>query len=311
MASLCPRSSAPRPGHAPGGVDERDHRDRELLGELHEPQRLAVALGVGHAEVAREVLLGVAAALVADDHHALAVEPREAADDGAVVAEGAVAVQLHPVGEREPQVVEREGAPRVAGHLHALDGREVAVDLDAQVGELALQRGELGVHVELLRAGEALHLVDARLELRERLLEFEGGGGHEGRVETGGRPERSGGAVRPAGRSFGAARLRMTRTCDLGRPLRPPHELDPLLAEQRAQLVERGVRRRDGERARAEARRLPAAPVAPAQLDGGGARVVAAGGAHVVHHPGREPGVGAELDGHGHRAVHALSRRGA
>jgi hypothetical protein len=48
---------------------------------------------VGHAEVALQVLLGVAAALVADDHHGLAVQPRPAADDGGILAEGAIAVQ--------------------------------------------------------------------------------------------------------------------------------------------------------------------------------------------------------------------------
>ena len=80
-------------------VDERDHRHVELLGELHQAERLAVALGVRHAEVALQVLLRVAAALVADHHHRVAVEPRPAAHDRRVVAEEPVAVQLDEVGE--------------------------------------------------------------------------------------------------------------------------------------------------------------------------------------------------------------------
>ena len=106
IASDWPRSSAPRPGYAPG-VSIRVMTGRvELLGELHQPERLAVALGVRHAEVALQVLLGVAALLVADHHHRLAVEPRPAADDGGVVAVEPVAVQLDEVGEDGAEVVE-------------------------------------------------------------------------------------------------------------------------------------------------------------------------------------------------------------
>jgi hypothetical protein len=63
-------------------VDEREDRQAELLGRLHQALRLAVALGTRHAEVAHLAILGVVAALVADDHAGLAVEAREAADDG-------------------------------------------------------------------------------------------------------------------------------------------------------------------------------------------------------------------------------------
>src|SRR6185503_6129492 len=45
-------------------VDEREDRDVKLLGELHQAQRLAVALGMWHPEVAPEILLGIPAALV-------------------------------------------------------------------------------------------------------------------------------------------------------------------------------------------------------------------------------------------------------
>jgi hypothetical protein len=75
-------------------VDEHDDRPAELLGELHRAQRLAVALGPRVAEVAEDLLLGVAPLLVADDEHRLAAVLGEAGDDGVVVGEAAVAVQL-------------------------------------------------------------------------------------------------------------------------------------------------------------------------------------------------------------------------
>ena len=93
-----------------------------LLGELHEAERLAVALGVRHAEVARDVLAGVAPLLVADDDHGRAVEAREAADDGLVVAVDPIAVQLHPVLEEQADEVEGVRALRVPGDLGALPG---------------------------------------------------------------------------------------------------------------------------------------------------------------------------------------------
>ena len=128
MASACPRSSAPRPGIGAGRVDERDDGLAELGRELHQPERLAVALGVRHAEVARDVLAGVAPLLVADHHHRLAVEAGEAAHDRLVVAEDAVAVQLDAVLEQQADEVERVRALRVPGDLGALPGGQARVD---------------------------------------------------------------------------------------------------------------------------------------------------------------------------------------
>ena len=135
-------------------VDERDHRDVELLGELHEAQRLSIALRMRHPEVALQVLLRVAAALVADHHHRLAVEARPPADDRGVLAERAVAVQLDEVGEAEPQVVVGERPLVAPRHLHALQRREVAIDRLAQLDELPLERRDLLHHVELPLVGE-------------------------------------------------------------------------------------------------------------------------------------------------------------
>ena len=144
------------------------------MSELHQAKRLAVALGVGHAEVALEALLGVASPLVADDHDRLAVETRPAGDDRRVLAIEAIAVQLDEVGEGELQVVDRERAPGVARHLHALQRGQVAVDLRPQLAELPLERRDLLDHAELPVAGEPLQLVDLLLELDDRLLEFHG-----------------------------------------------------------------------------------------------------------------------------------------
>src|SRR6185369_6175210 len=95
-------------------------RHAKSLRELHQPERLAVALRVRHAEAAEQILFRVAALLLADHHHRLAVEERGTADERGIVGEMTVAVQLGPVAERALDVVERKRPLRMTRELHAL-----------------------------------------------------------------------------------------------------------------------------------------------------------------------------------------------
>ena len=117
IASAMPRSSDSAPGMGARDVDEGDDRQPEPLGELHHPHRLAVALRVGHPEVAPDVLLGVGALLLADDDDPPAVEPGEAGDDRGVVAEQPVAVELDEVVGHRRDELERARPVQVAGQL--------------------------------------------------------------------------------------------------------------------------------------------------------------------------------------------------
>ena len=74
---------------------------------MHQAQGFAVAFGARHAEVAADFFFGVAAFLVADDDDALAVKPRQAADDGVIVGIVAVAVQFLEIGTERGDVVQR------------------------------------------------------------------------------------------------------------------------------------------------------------------------------------------------------------
>ncbi len=100
-------------------------------------------------------------------------EPGPAADDRRVVAVEPVAVELDEVGEDGAEVVEGVGAAGMAGDHHALDRRQVAVDLLAQRVELALQALELSVDVDLPFGPDPLELVDLPLQLQQRLLELQ------------------------------------------------------------------------------------------------------------------------------------------
>ena len=96
---------------------------------LHGAQGLAVAFGLGHAEVPIELLLGIAAFLFADQQHGLAVEPAHAANDGRIVAEKAVAVDFLKVGQNALDVVERVRALGMARVLDALPGSFLPIRL--------------------------------------------------------------------------------------------------------------------------------------------------------------------------------------
>ena len=77
-----------------GRVDERHDRETEAVRHFHQPHGLAVALGMGHAEVALDVFLGGAAFLLAYQHDLSAAHGCESADHRLVVLEAPVAVQF-------------------------------------------------------------------------------------------------------------------------------------------------------------------------------------------------------------------------
>ena len=154
--------------------DEGDDRGGELGGEPHQPEGLAVALRVRHAEVAFQVLLGVPALLVPDHHHRAAAQPRPAAHDGGVVEVEAVAVQLDEVGEDGAEIVEGVGTAGVAGDHDALDGREISVDLGPERFQLALESLQLALDVDLPLGADALQIVDLALQLEQGFLELQG-----------------------------------------------------------------------------------------------------------------------------------------
>src|SRR3954454_3243067 len=126
-----------------------------------------------HSEVALQLLLGVAPALVPDHHDRVVVEACPAADDRRVVTERAIPVELDEIGEGKPYVIRGERALRVARDLYPLEGREVLVNFLAQIVELALQRLDRFCYAELTVPCRLLDLVDLPLQLGDRLFKLE------------------------------------------------------------------------------------------------------------------------------------------
>ena len=177
MALAMWRSSAPMPGKAPGGVDDGDHGQAELAGEFHQAQRLAVTLGVGAAEVAHDVLLGVAPLLGAHDHDPCVAQLGEAGDHRLVVGVKPVAVQFGEIVKGAVEVIERVGTPGVAGELHALPGGEVRVN--ALSGFLDLGPDLVGftleVHLDPAWQRGLSQGIQLGLKVDKRLLKIEVG----------------------------------------------------------------------------------------------------------------------------------------
>src|ERR1700693_1800608 len=85
-------------------VNQRDDRDPELRGELHEAERLSIAFGEGHASVGGGLFLRGPAALLRNDENRLAVKFREASDDRRIIPTPAISVQLQE-SRRHPRNV--------------------------------------------------------------------------------------------------------------------------------------------------------------------------------------------------------------
>ena len=94
----------------------------ELLRLLHQAQRLAVALRVRCTERALQALAGGVALFNGDDGHGQRIEIRYAADDGCIVGEAAVAVQLKKAGKKMIDKIRARGALAAARDLDALIG---------------------------------------------------------------------------------------------------------------------------------------------------------------------------------------------
>jgi hypothetical protein len=102
-----------------------------------------------------------------------AVETRHTADDGLVVAEVAIAMQLVELGEDARDVIQGVGAQRVPRHLDHLPGREVGEDLLREPRALRTQFAELLRQVEFRVGTDQLQLLDLDLELGDRLFKVQ------------------------------------------------------------------------------------------------------------------------------------------
>jgi hypothetical protein len=110
---------------------------------------------------------------VADHHHRAAAKAREAALDGAIVAERPIASERRVVLEEALGVVREMRPLGVAGDLGLLPGVELGVGLAQQLLGACLEPRDLVPKLEVATLGEMAELLDLALELADRLLEVQ------------------------------------------------------------------------------------------------------------------------------------------
>ena len=135
-----------------------------------------------HAVVAPHALLGVAPLLLADDHDRPAVDARQATDDGEVVAEHAIAMQLGEIRADHLDVIQRVGSARMARDLRDLPGGERREDGGGELAAFLLQPRHFLGDVHLRIGGDMPELFDFCLELGDGLFEIQETDGHRGRL---------------------------------------------------------------------------------------------------------------------------------
>ena len=86
------------------GIDKGQDRQSEPFRQPHQSARLAVAFWPRHAEIVFDPGLGVSALFGAEDQHAAAAKPADAADDCRVLGKGPVAGKRHEIGDQRGNI---------------------------------------------------------------------------------------------------------------------------------------------------------------------------------------------------------------
>ena len=158
----------------PRSVDERDKGEPEFFAHTHEAKRLAIAFGVGAAEVSPEIFLSVTALLMADDGALVFADGGKPPGHGGVVPKQAVSVQFHEIRKRQLHVIQGEGTRRVARDLDSLPGGEFGVNLVPGLLEFLLQLRRLCFDVDVTGGGTASEIGKFRFQFEDRFFKLEG-----------------------------------------------------------------------------------------------------------------------------------------
>ena len=125
-------SATPRPRLDAGvaaGVSMKTTTGRENFCASCRTRSVLIALGTRSRSCGRSSLLGVAPLLVAEEGDGLSLVLRQAGDDGVVVREPPVAVQLVHAGGTAARHSRAYSAGSMTRHQHALPGRQVLEQL--------------------------------------------------------------------------------------------------------------------------------------------------------------------------------------
>src|SRR5262249_44597247 len=118
-------------------------------------------------------LAGVVALVVADEHDLMATKACQAALDGGVVAEEAIAVEFAELPADHLDIVLEERPLRVAGDLHGLPGAKALVRLAEQGSVIGAKLAKLFRIIRPLGGLHGLELLDLLLQFGQWFFKFQ------------------------------------------------------------------------------------------------------------------------------------------
>ena len=164
-------------GIGAGGIDDRQHGNAEPVGHLHQPHRLAVALGARHAEIMLDAGFGGGALFLADHADALAAEAAEPADQRFILAELAVARERGEFGDQRVDEIGQMRALMMPRHQRLLPWRQIGIEFSQGLRSLLLDPRNFFANVA---AGgrQRAQLIDLGVEFGDGLFKIEIGAAH-------------------------------------------------------------------------------------------------------------------------------------
>ena len=127
------------PGIGAGRIGEGQHRQTETVGQIEEPDGLAIALGHRHAEIVFEAALGVVALFMAEQRDRLPAETAEPGHDRLILAKQPVAGERGEIVDQAGNVIGEMRPRRMAGDHRLLPWRELGIGLADQLVGLGLK----------------------------------------------------------------------------------------------------------------------------------------------------------------------------
>ncbi len=156
------------------GIDKRDDRQREAVGQFQHADSLAVTFRARAAEIVLQAALGVIALFLADNCDWLTVETGKAGLYGGVFGELAVAGKRREIRKQRLGVINEMRTLRMTRDLRFLPGVQLGIDVLHRIVDARFQAVDLlrGVYA-LVFIGKLLQLDDLALKVRDRFFEVE------------------------------------------------------------------------------------------------------------------------------------------
>ncbi len=128
---------------------------------------------MSRAKIPAQIFLGITALLMAYHDDAAALQISKPAWHCFVIADVAITMQLQKILKRMLYIIEHVRALSMAGDLHPLPGREIAIHIHSSLGQFVLNFFHFAAHLDIIVSRLVLQLRKLAFEIHNRFFEFE------------------------------------------------------------------------------------------------------------------------------------------